>query len=303
MTYFIKAAEVWEPELGGQTLALSSAHYGDFQVGDFSEFREASQWLRFSIDEGLPGKTWAQRRPLIWTDLSIAHFKRKELAEIAGLVCGMSIPVFAGEFLMAVVVLFFADGNQESSAVEVWQNRDYYDNELQLNGGYYGNLEKFEWVSQRLTILRGHGLPGTAWKMGGPTIMTNLGESGSFLRASHARECGLTTGLAIPFCYTERDVQVVTFLSSLETPVARRFEVWRPDAAHRYMLFSNGFCSEQSDLKARYRGIGYARGESFTGKVWLTGRPLVDSIDDSERGIFIPFIVNGTLQAVICFVF
>lgn len=303
MTYFIKAAEVWQPDPEGELLVLSSAHYGDFQVGDTEAFRQSSQWLTFSIDEGLPGKTWAQRRPLIWTDLSMPHFRRRELAEIAGLACGLSIPVFAGEFLMAVVVLFCAAGDDVSGAVEVWQNRDYYDHELQLKGGYYGALDKFAWISQRLTILRGHGLPGRAWKQRSPAILTDLAESTSFLRSSHAAECGLTTGLAIPFFYTHRDVQVVTFLSTLSTPVARRFEVWRPDADHRYLLYSNGFCAQQQDLKTRYRGIAYARGEGALGKVWLSGRPRVTALPDGERAVFLPFTVDGILYAVISFVF
>lgn len=303
MPFFIKAAEVWQPDLDGEHLVLSSAHYGDFQVEEIEEFRQASQWLKFSIDEGLPGKTWAERRPLIWTDLTLPHFKRKQLAEIAGLACGLSIPVFAGEFLQAVVVLFFAAGDEVSGAVEVWQNRDYYDNELQLRGGYYGKLEKFEWVSKRLTILRGHGLPGLAWKKRSPAILTDLAESSSFLRASHAAECGLNTGLAIPFFYTNRDVQVAVFLSNLSTPVARRFEVWRPDGEHRYLLFSSGFCSGGNDLKVRYRGIAYARGESPLGKVWLSGRPRVEDLGDNQRGVFLPFIVDGILYAVISFIF
>lgn len=300
MPFFVKAAEVWQPDLDGESLVLSSSHYGDFQASEVEEFQ---QWLKFGIDEGLPGKTWAQRRPLIWTDLTLPHFKRRELAEIAGLACGLSIPVFSGEFLMAVVVLFFAAGDEVSGAVEVWQNRDYYDNELQLKDGYYGMLEKFEWISRRLTIMRGHGLPGLAWKKRSPAILTALGESTSFLRASHAAECGLNTGLAIPFFYTNRDVQVVTLLSTLSTPVARRFEVWRPDADHRYLLFSNGFCSEQNDLKAKYRGIAFARGESPLGRVWLSGRPRVEVLEDNERGVFLPYVVDGVLYAIISFIF
>lgn len=305
MTYFIQAAEVWQPDLSGKHLVLSSAHYGNFQVGDSKVFQEASRAMQFGINEGLPGKTWAERRPLIWTDLTLPHFKRNELAEIAGLACGLSIPVFAGEFLLGVVILFFAAGDEACGAVEVWQNRDYYDNELKLKGGYYGQLQDFEWVSKRLSILRGHGLPGQAWKTGKPLMMDNLGEQSNFLRASHAKTSGLTTGLAVPFFYTDRDIQVITFLSTLSTPLARRFEIWQPDEERRYLLFSDGFCAEQSDLKKQFRGTAYARGESTIGQVWLTGRPLAEAIDDAnaERGIYFPYIANGVMKAVIGFIY
>ena len=310
MALFIKAAEVWQPDTSGRHLVLSSAHYGDYHADPSSadtleEFKSASQSMRFAIDEGLPGKTWAERRPLIWTNLESEHFQRSELADIAGLVCGLSIPVFAGEFLTGVVVLFCAAGDQMSGAVEVWQNRDYYDNELQLKDGYYGKLERFEWISRRLTIMRGRGLPGSAWAQSTPLIITNLPESSSFLRASNAADCGITTGMAIPFFCTKRDVQVVTFLSTLSTPVARRFEIWRPDTEHRYLLFSHGFCAEGTDLQTRFRGTAFARGEEGMGEVWLTGRPLVHASDplNQERTVYIPFIIDGVLQAVISFVF
>ena len=94
-------------------------------------------------------------------------------------------------------------------------------------------------------------------------------------------------------------------LSTLTTPITRRFEVWRPDDSHRYLLFADGYCAEGTDLKQAYRGIAFDRGESLMGQVWLNGRPLVaeTDADNQECTVFIPFIIDGLLQAVICFVF
>lgn len=300
MAYFIKAAEVWQPDLQGQHLVLASSSYGANQDEALKAFQDASEHTRFAINEGLPGKTWVARRPLIWTDLNTTHFKRKDIAKISGLVCGLSIPVFAGEFLLGIVVLFFAEDDANSAAVEVWQNRDYYDNELRLADGYYGKLEKFEFISRRLTIMRGRGLPGCAWAEAMPIIETNLAESSSFLRATNAAESGITTGLAIPFFYTDRDVQIVAFLSTETTPVARRFEVWTPDESRLYLLYQSGFCAEGTDLKTNYRGAAFDRGESTLGRVWFTGRPEVEiSAENGQRHVYIPFIVKGILQAIV----
>lgn len=305
MAYFMKAAEVWQLDVTSRALVLSSSHFGGVYAKELREFQRASQNMRFPIDEGLPGKTWAARRPLIWTDLNTDHFKRKELAEMAGLECGLSIPVFAGEFLLGVVVLFFAADDKVSGAVEVWHNRDYYDTELRLTDGYYGALEKFEFISRRLTIMRGRGLPGSSWHQKSPVIMSNLADSNSFLRARNATECGITAGLAIPFFYTNRDVQVVNILSTPNTPTAKRFEVWRPDESHRYLLFDDGYCAEETHLKSEYKGIAFDRGESAFGQVWLTGRPLVEKSDqqDEEGSVYIPYIIDGLLNAVIKFTF
>ena len=301
MGYFVKAAEVWQLDLSGRFLVLSSASYFESTEAKMRDFQSTSIATRFEVNEGLPGKTWAARRPLLWTDLSTSHFKRSEVASIAGLVCGLSVPVYAGEFLLGIMVMFFAADDEACGAVEVWHNRDYYDNELRLMDGYYGDMEKFEFISRRLTIMRGRGLPGSAWDQSRPVIMTDLAGSSSFLRARNARECGITTGFAIPFFYTDRDVQVVNFFSTQSAPVANRIEIWRPDEAHRYLLFNEGYCIDGEDLSATYRGAAYSRGEDILGQVWFHGRPLVGNSENpgNNATLYIPVIIKGILEAVV----
>ncbi|MEE2733292.1 MAG: GAF domain-containing protein [Pseudomonadota bacterium] len=300
MSLFVKAAEVWQPDLSGQFLVLASSHYGDL-----AQFESASQAMAFAFAEGMPGRTWAERRPLIWTDLSGEDFKRSQLAQDAGLACALSIPVFAGDFLLGVVVLFCGAGSDLSGAVEVWHNPSGSNNELKLADGYYGQLERFGWISRRLTMLRGRGLPGQAWDQNRPVMINDLPHSNSFLRARNAEESGITSGLAIPFSYSSKDVRVVTFLSTLSTPIAKRFEVWVPDRDDRYLLFRTGFCSESSDLEQRYLDTAFTRGQGALGETWLSGRPLVEECDHAnhERCVFIPFIVEGKLHSIITLVF
>lgn len=160
MQLFIKSAEIWVSDGGYLSRELYSSHYSDA-----SEFETISKDIRFAYGEGLPGETWKAGQPLIWTDLDNGSFKRAEAARNIGLVCGVSIPVFAGDFLLAVVVLFCGKGDEASGAIEVWGNADGSARELKLVEGYYGDLERFEWISRRLAIMRNHGLPGIAGKL------------------------------------------------------------------------------------------------------------------------------------------
>ena len=82
--------------------------FSDGLYGSLGEFRAASLGMRFGFDEGLPGKAWAAGHPVIVTTFEDSHFKRIAAARAAGLTCGVALPIFAGDFLLAVVVLFCA---------------------------------------------------------------------------------------------------------------------------------------------------------------------------------------------------
>lgn len=295
MKSYVKAAEIWQTGPEGDRLYLSTSYYGDLV-----EFAEVSKEMGFEYGEGLPGQTWAQARPLVWTDLQTDAFLRAESARRAGIACGLSIPIFAGDFLLAVVVLFFADGDDITGAVEVWGNRGS-DTELKLEEGYYGVLERFEWVSRRLTMMRGRGLPGGAWESGKPLIVNDLGKSNTFLRARNAAESGITTGLAVPFVYGGNDAQVLTFLSAHGTPIARRFEIWLPDAESGKLRFETGHSETGEDLQSMYRDVAFAKGHGARGLAWLTGRPSITAAEGEDDGplVLLPVIDDCRLVAVV----
>ncbi|MEZ5451506.1 MAG: GAF domain-containing protein [Thiothrix sp.] len=303
MQLFIKSAEIWVPDGSYLSRELYSSHYSDA-----SEFETISKDIRFAYGEGLPGETWKAGQPLIWTDLDNGSFKRAEAARNIGLVCGVSIPVFAGDFLLAVVVLFCGKGDEASGAIEVWGNADGSARELKLVEGYYGDLERFEWISRRLAIMRNHGLPGIAWETGQPFMMRDLGSSGTFLRAHNAAEAGITTGLAIPFSIFEGGVRILTFLSAKGTPIARRFEIWSVEG--KGLALVSGHAESGVDLLEQYAGVLVAKGEGELGKVWLTGRPRIafvtgnSSLDGGEeRALMLPVINAGRLVSVVVLAF
>jgi hypothetical protein len=296
---FIKAIEIWVPGTESPELELASASYGDLEA-----FKNASETMRFAYDEGLPGKTWSTGQPIVLTDFSKSYFQRAEAAERARIECGLSFPVFCGDFLQAVVVLFCGGGANVVGAMEVWHNTT--DSELELIDGYYGELDRFEWVSRRLSIMKGRGLPGSAWEKGKPIIIDDIGNSNSFLRASNAAKVGITTGLAIPFFNIGSGVQVLVFLSAKGTPIARRFEIWLPDADpdNDTLRFDAGQSVVGQDLAAKYAGTSIKKGEGLLGQCWLTGRPTVAPIEDEDGNVIIvlPVIDQGSLNSIVSLV-
>ncbi len=299
MQQFIKAIEIWVPDNSGLVLELSSSYYGDLE-----DFKSTSQAMRFQYDQGLPGKTWASGKPIVMTDFDNDYFQRASEAKLAGIVCGISVPIFCGEFLHAVVVLFCGGGRDVIGAMEVWHNANGSNSELKLADGYYGELERFGWVSRRLTMMRGRGLPGSAWMQDKPVIIDDLGRSNTFLRSRNAAEVGITTGLAIPFSYMESDVQILTFLSAKGTPIARCFEIWTPDSNENVLRFDSGYCQIDTDLEQKYASSAIKKGEGPLGHAWLSGRPLVagPESEDGNAMIVLPVIKGCTLNSIVTLV-
>lgn len=296
MNQFIRAAEVWTPDNKGGGLELSSYFYGNSE-----EFAKTSLEMTFAFDEGLPGKTWSGRKAIVMTDLSDKTFKRAEVAKLSGISCAISIPVFCGEFLRAVLVLFCGYSDEVQGAVEIWHNQQGSSNELQLLNGFYGTLDEFEWISRRLTIMRGRGLPGVAWDEESPVIMEDLASTSSFLRAKHAAKAGITTGLSIPFFETRNKVEVLTLLSAQGASLAKSFEIWMPDSESDTIKYDQGFSFVGENLAETYQGLSFAQGEESRGYCWQTGLPVISISKENENEALVnlPVTSRGLLKAIV----
>ena len=152
-----------------------------------------------------------------------------------------------------------------------------------LVDGYYGTMDRFEWISQKLQFVFGRGLPGTVWKSREPLVIEKLSEFTTFMRARNAAEAGITTALGIPnFCGSD-SIYVIDFLSAKGTPIAQRFEIWKPDAEKGGLVFHSGHCAQGRTLQQDYTDIVLHKGNSVLGKVWLTGAPCVaNEISDKD---------------------
>ena len=280
MKTFIRVSEVWVPDKERTRLMFLDGLYGPL-----SAFRAVSEKLTFGFDEGLPGKAWAARHPIILKELENSYFLRQEAAKEAGLTCAVAIPVFAGEFLMAVLVLFCGDDEEHIGAIELWHNNPIESYDLGLVDGYYGTAESFEWVSKRTKFRPGTGLPGMVWKSGLPVVMSDLNHSQRFVRHNSAQEMGITKGLGIPCLYQWDQVYIMTFLSALGTPLARRFEIWIPNGRGDALTFQSGHCDIQNQLDVHYGAHTIPKGEGILGKVWLSGVPAVSEHLEDDHTI------------------
>jgi hypothetical protein len=115
-----------------------------------------------------------------------------------------------------------------------------------------------------------------------PVLMKDLYNSRSFLRWQEAVEIGINRGLGIPYPHTSGQTWAVTFLSARDTPIARRFEIWKPDAAGDALIFDAGDCDQTPDLASDYRTAAIGKGEGTIGEVWSSGVPAVRATLDGD---------------------
>lgn len=278
MKTFVKVIEVWVPDRNRTMLELGAGLYGPYQA-----FKAVSELKRFFYNEGLPGRAWAAGKPVVLTKFDDSYFRRIDAAKQVGLTAGIALPVFAGTFLLGVVVFLCGDDDAHSGAIEVWGQDTEKTTEMTLIDGYFGTLERFEWLTRHVSMARGHGLPGGVWDARKPMLIGDLGHSDSFLRARNAEHAGIDTGLGIPCLRGPNEVYVVTFLSARDTPIARRFEIWVPTSGG--LVFQSGHCDQGIDIEMNYCSSSIAKGEGTLGRVWLTGVPAVCEELDTDNSV------------------
>jgi hypothetical protein len=299
MKTFIKVTEIWIPGKDRTQLELATGTYGGL-----ADFKVTSEQTRFNYYEGVPGTAWAMGHPVVIKEFIHSCFKRTEAAKKAGLTCAIGIPVFSGEFLMAVVVFLCGDDEDHAGAIEVWSNNPDGSDGLGVIDGYYGTQDYFEFVSRKTRIMKGFGLPGRVWEKGLPVIMADLGASESFIRGRDAKNAGITVALGIPLSDKNGLVYLMTFLSAKATPIAKQLEIWLPDEKEERLVFNSGFSVKKSSLADVYEGKTFAKGEGAIGRVWLTGMPFIIEKNDVENSIatlLMPVINQGILKAVVVF--
>lgn len=307
MRTFIRATEIWVPTKDRKGLELGTGLYGPLAA-----LEAVSQGTQFGFGEGLPGRAWEAGHPIILKELANSYFKRGEAAAAAGLTCAVAVPVFAGPFLMAVIVLLCGDDREHVGAIELWHT-PADSSEMGLVDGYYGTADVFEWSSRHTKFMRGTGLPGLVWQSGMPVILEDLGRSKQFLRWESAQKVGISRGIGIPCGREEGETWVLTFLSALGTPIAQRFETWAPSVGSGGLSFKSGYCERVSDLQALYYGLTLSGGEGTLGHVWRSGVPAICTDLSSEPQIIreaahaaglttmvaLPIISDGALKSIV----
>lgn len=296
---FIRVVEIWTPNESGEVLTLNDALYGELEA-----FGKLSAKTTFVYGEGLPGSAWKEKRPVVLKDFNETTFLRAGAARKVGLTSGVAIPIFDGKELNAVLVMLCGDRAEAKGAIEVWQ--DDHLSGMGLVDGFYGDMERFEWLSRHIRFPRGSGLPGEVWENGKAKVIGNLSDSTSFMRANNAVAAGITTGIGIPF-YSPDDEKEITFvlsfLSADNTPLARRFEVWEEEDNGK-LKFSTGIDQRRDTIEASDTKQSINIGEGSIGQALEQGIPLVSENlenDDFSSLLAIPILRPGQPDSVVAF--
>jgi GAF domain len=287
---FIKATEFWVPSRDRSFL-----EYGGGLYGAATRFGALSRTLCFARGDGLPGQAWEAGHPIVLRQFVGSYFQRTSAAHAEGLTCAIAMPIFAGDFLTSVLVIFCGDNDEgQAGAIELWHNDPAKSKDMTLVDGHYGNTgDAFEFISRRTSFRRGHGLPGSCWGSGMPVFMEDLGKASGFLRGDTAEKVGINRGFAVPCPAGRGESYVLAFLSALATPIARRVEVWErlseeetvstaDGAAGPQLRRVSGFCEALGSLAASTQAPSLGFGQGTIGQVLLTGVPGISNHADTE---------------------
>jgi len=286
---FIRTIEYWVPSEDGSLL-----EFGGGLFGGAKRFESATRNLCFGRGEGLPGQTWECGHPVILKTLEAPGFRRAAAAKADGLTCAIALPMFVGESLSALVVLFCGDDAEHAGAIELWHNQPEESSDMRLQDGYYGTTgDTFEFLSRNTSFRRGTGLPGRTWESLTPVFMPDLGRGSGFLRADSAVKVGINRGFAIPCGATDGNTYVLAFLSALATPIASQVDVWQPDETQSNLVHSFSF-SETAAGGTLASGEKLAMGTGVIGQVFASGVPAV--MDDR---LLMPVVTQNRVTAVL----
>lgn len=313
MNTFIRVVEVWVPGNDRSTLEFSAGLYGSAP-----RFGALSRQLCFGLGEGLPGQAWQGGRPIVLKRFEGSGFRRTQAAHAEGLTCGIALPVFAGDVLTSVLVIFCGDDHAHAGAIELWANDPAASKDLTLDDGYYGSTgDAFEFISRRTAFRKGNGLPGMAWESGLPVFIEDLGKSQRFLRSDSAEQVGINRGFAIPCATRGRHEFVMAFLSAKATPIVRRFETWQADGEGEQLYRVGGFCEATGTVGEGRGSAVIERGQGTLGRALFTGVPQVGDNAAGEPGLVgaaardaalasvvaLPVLHGGRITAVVAWYF
>jgi hypothetical protein len=294
MKTFIRVIEYWVPDSDGNLL-----EFGGGWFGTATRFATQSRHLCFGRGEGLPGQAWEAGHPIVLKELDGNYFRRAEAAKADGLTCGIAIPVFLGERLCFVMIIFCGDDEDHAGAIELWANHPSESPDMNLVDGYYGTTgDTFEFISRNTSFRKGNGLPGMTWERQTPVFLQDLGKGSGFLRADSAVKVGINRGFAMPCPARSGDNYVLAFLSALGTPIAASVEIWEPSPGHPHLRRTFAFGEPGAQMSGTDLSPISGAGIGPVGQAYLTAVPVV-----ADSMISLPVITHGAITAVIALFF
>lgn len=238
----------------------------------------------------------------------VSGFPEIEMSESDGLVT-LVVPIFRSGQIVSLTAFLAWASESAIGVFEIWQPIGEYD-ELNLTGGYFGSLERFQNVSSFVRFERGSGLPGQVWRDLGFIVHDNLPRHTGFLRAAGASAESLQVAVGMPV-QSDQFLASALIISSDLAPIARAFEVWR-HADGQFLLEMQAYQNFAPALRfepgATVSVHGSLPGLALeSGMACVTVDPSVlqsgrggESI--SGRGIAIPFFEGERLTSVLTLV-
>lgn len=200
----------------------------------------------------------------------------------------VALPCMDGERCTGVAVFDCAAVDGARGAFEVWRPNER--GELALGAAWHPNLERLGRISRYIKFPIKAGLPGMVWEDRFPRVLGSLENSKQFVRVSAARTDSLSTAVGVPWMrkYSVPDA-VLVVLSSQDTPLARAFEVWGPEAqpeadnageaeakAMTLKIVSADY-GDSPELAAVSRGASLPVGQGIAGRSFRSRAPWVTS--------------------------
>ncbi len=253
----------------GKTLELSSGLYDDMPY-----FEAVSRGMTLGRNEGLPGRAWTAGHPIVLKNLSNSYFRRGDAAFAESLTCAIALPIFRKDALTSVLVQFFGDNRYQRGAVEMW-HAPPGSAELALADGYFGRADDLARASRETRFACGEGIPGSVWQSGMPLIVPDLASDDVFLRRDSAERPVSHRAVGIPCPASDASNWVMTFLSARNSPLARRFEVWVPDAALGKFTLAAGYCEIAGALADIHATTDVPIDNGLFATVRTTGVPII----------------------------
>ncbi len=152
---------------------------------------------------------------------------------------------------------------------EIWVPKD---GRLVLHAGNYTGAEGFAESAASESFGVGEGLPGRAWELARPVVMSNL-ETSAFKRSQAALAAGLTSGVAMPIFASGKLKAVLVILCSADAEHSGALEVWSEKDG--VLTLTDGYFGAAKDFEAVSRQTSFGRGQGLPGGVWAAQTPIL----------------------------
>lgn len=186
------AIEVWGQNPGRHgDMTLVDGYFGTLE-----NFESASRRVSMERGEGLPGRVWEKRLPMIIEDLGHARtFLRSRDAEEAGMTTGLGIPCIRSQDELYVVTFLSARETPIARRFEIWVPAS--GGGLVFESGHCDQDPNLDMGYSSSSIAKGEGIIGRVWLTGVPAVCDDLGDDRSVAGRS-AGLAGLSSMVAMP---------------------------------------------------------------------------------------------------------